>query len=197
MSTNQGTQQKPMEIIIEFCAEHNNNFLFVPTQRVHRGRYDRHKLPAGTTSRRMGAMKIDGWPGMYACLDVESHHARIIDPLNLPQYEGQIEKISAVMRSANLAKGATEVIADEDRDYPRLTPGGVKTWVFWMRRFVQDGQATLIQGKFPSEAAVDKWPGRTLVNPMEMSHGVPKYLEDMPERAPLEPLQEEVAGAGG
>jgi hypothetical protein len=175
------------EIIIEIESR-NRNVLFIPTSDVLRGVYDRHKLYAGATSRR-GFMQLDKLPGIRIAINIAASRGRIFDPIGLPEFEEIAASAARILHKCGLRESPEPIAPSKVEKDQTLTQTAVKSWIYWMRQHVDNGDAVLVSGTFPSYETIAKLPGKTLINPAETVVGAIRYLEDRPEnKNVMEPM---------
>ncbi len=127
-------------IVIQLGNKKNQQFYFPPLQENLRGDWVFDNLPRGTTSGR-GLQSIPDTPGLQIVLDVEGKTAKLLDPLLFPENASLYDEL----------KNKHEAVFGKTRAWPdRLLTlrdaNDVKTWWYWIKRFVDGGSAKLISG---------------------------------------------------
>ena len=123
-----------IEIAVE--GPHNENLFFRPLQRAIRGRLDLMKI-----GEPMAKVKTTEWPdpipGQRLGIDPDGN-GYVAEPLHDDEYatiKEQIEK-----RGQKLEP---DIVEYENIDLP--------TWLYWIKRAVEDGICKLIKGKLPAK----------------------------------------------
>ena len=177
-----------MKIVIEVGDNQNSNIMFNPHRKELRGRWDRHRLPAGTTSVDKGLLAVESLPGARIEVDTETKIARIYDPLKEdPEWAAKMPGINAVLK---IALDNANGFAPFETQVMELNDDGLATWVYWMKRLVQSKKAWLHEGStFPEQNP----PGRIRVDFFNYGQKRARYLHELaPEAA-----QAERSGRGG
>lgn len=84
-------------------------------------------------------------PGMYIELDTRTKKGRTYDPLSLPENKELLRKIATVYKHVFFVEGQP----DKETPFENLTDDNVATWLYWMMRAVNDGDARVVSGRVP------------------------------------------------
>lgn len=168
------------EYSIEISGPRDESIIFAPTQTKVRGRWDfqrtahRDKLD----SMKRLAYEVPVIPGKVIALNTSTKQGCIFDPLSTGEGAKILEKINAIAKEF----GDPESKAHPREDY-KLDANGVKDWLYWMRRKLDNNEAVLVPGsaELPTLAEIAELPGRRLADPFNTS---PQTLKAPDDQAP-------------
>ena len=156
------------EIVIEMGDEKNSNFFFDPLNKILRGALDVSKV----TSKGKG-LAVGNIPGLRVGLTISGKTARIFDPLGLPNERGRLDHINEARRR----NFESEVKACPQETYEKMTDNQIGTFLYWMRRYVEEKKAVVM----PGSARLNGFeiPGDPLIdNHHNSSHTAPRRLSE-------------------
>ncbi|MHC4407162.1 MAG: hypothetical protein ACYTG0_46715 [Planctomycetota bacterium] len=152
------------EIVVECNSSGNNQIYYLPLDIVHRGRWDDGRVQI-TTNRGGEAVKAGTIiPGIHLALSVSKRRFRVRDPIH------ESRELQRLLLKINGQPEDTKINFDQVEVLKKDMPDDdLATHWHWMKRLVDIGQATIVQGKFG-----DKRPkGRVLVNRSPSSRNFP------------------------
>lgn len=120
-------------IEVEIDDACNRSLSFFPLKRRIRGRLDFHRVPGAKEELQKWPRPI---PGQRLVLDLAAGEAHLVESLHLKEFELEKRKIER----------ADKRIPDNE-SFGKVD---VPTWLFWLKRAVEDKTATLIRGQFPA-----------------------------------------------
>lgn len=160
------------EVVIEVASPRNQQFMWPLTQVVLRGRWCRANLPGITMQPALE--KMPDIPGMRVLCDPSRRIARVFDPLNEPGNQDLLSRCSRVHTECfRVAAGA-----EQDVELDSLDDTAVKSWLYWMRRAVDNGMAIVVHGDLPSMTTIEALPGKTRCGAFDSSARAKRYRED-------------------
>jgi len=160
---------KTGEIGVEIGDDFNSNPDFKPLSITLRGRWSANHVPRGTTAKHSPLLKLPDLPGMHLFLNVDERTARVVDPL---QYEENASiKLAWREYQANLEPLPEQVIEELDDQQ-------VASWVYWIGRLIEKGEATLLDGS-AALPDIDDLPGDPIISPFNARYGLPRTLGEM------------------
>jgi len=168
---------QPGEITIELSSVPYRDIVFPPTQSTLRGRVDMSRLNGAVVAPEgINVQSIGEIPGVYISLNVAERRGRIYDPLSLDRE--RMERVSNWHASIGAGK-AKPVPTSEFH----LSHDDVATWIHFMRRLTEEGQARLVAGSvFPS---TKDWPkGRVRLSFSDPTLLSPRYADQLENLAP-------------
>lgn len=140
------SKSKTGEIAIEIASRRNSQTTFGPTMSKLRGRFSIYNLPRGSTSANTDLMQMPEIPGQQVWINPATRTGRIVDPLNREEHKNKIEEMNRVISTF---KGEEPRKAVDDRSFPNLTDDQIRTWLYWMRRLVDEKKAVVAAGNLP------------------------------------------------
>ena len=156
------------EIVIEISGQHNRNLLFDPQQVILRGAFD----PAGIGPRGK-ALACGKIPGMRVGVNMRAKKARIFDPLEFPSNEKRLDEINEAFRRANM----NQVKPRPQESFDALSDNTLSTWLYWMRRYVEEGKAFHVSGSAKLDS--EKLPGDPTIDiGYDSNHKAPRLLSE-------------------
>lgn len=171
-STTEINTRRLTEVVIEIGDHRNRNILWPITQVVLRGRWNRSNLSGTTMAQVMTAMP--DLPGMHISCDPSRQQARIFDPLADESNADLLFKAQRIHEQAyRTTAGPEKPILQEN-----MTDTEIKTWLYWMRRFVDNNQARIIHGHLLDQEDIKKLPGKTKCELNNSSIHAKKFRED-------------------
>jgi hypothetical protein len=120
---------------IEVGNDSNDNLLFAPIQRRVRGRFDYLRVNE-QKARALVDNFPQGIPGQRLRLNVNAKEGELIEPLREEAHAVTGERVRAL-------HGALP-------PHEKFKDAHVPTWLYWMKRAVESGNAKLVHGKFPA-----------------------------------------------
>lgn len=160
------------EVVIEIGGDRCRQVLWPLSKEPLRGAWRRGNLVGTTMHQIMQAMP--DLPGQHVSLDAARKVGRIFDPLNDPRMAEVLRKAQAVHKEAF----RTEAGAAEDKRFEHLTDDEVKTWLYYMRRIVDCGEARVVHGELPTLEQLETLPGRTRTECYNSSSRSRRWRED-------------------
>jgi len=160
---------KTGEIGVEIGDNENSNPDFKPLSVTLRGRWSANNVPRGTTARHSPLLRLPDLPGMYLFLNVEARTARVVDPL---QYEDN----ASIKLAWREYQDGLEPLPEQKIE--KMTDGDVASWVYWIGRLIEKGEATKLDGsaELPD---IDDIPGDPVISPFNARFGQPRTLGEM------------------
>jgi hypothetical protein len=160
------------EILVEIADERNSNVMWPITKVLLRGRWARVNTLGQTMAQVM--QPLPDIPGLHVGVDCARKLSKILDPLNEPRNAELVKKIQAVLKEAfRQVYGPEKDVVQEG-----LSDGEIKSWLYWMRRLVDNGQAVVIKGELPDLKAIRALPGKIAIENYNSSSRAVKFLED-------------------
>lgn len=129
-------------IEIEIDGKNNNNVMFLPLQRVIRGRFDMDRLADrggegfGSMESKLGGRVI---PGQRLGIDLDRCEGYVHEPLRDPDHWRLRE---AIEKKLNM-RLEDPLVKSENVHVP--------TWLYWMKRLVDGGMAKVVKGVLPEK----------------------------------------------
>jgi hypothetical protein len=118
----------------------NGQLTFLPLGgRVIRGRFDFNRDSQPLAKLHVAEFP-KGIPGQRLGIDFDSGEAWVAEPLHLPEYKAERDRI--LKRGLGLPK---------ERDTIPVQPADYATWVYWLNRAVEAGIARIVKGKLPEK----------------------------------------------
>lgn len=159
------------EVVIEIADDRNRSVLWPCTKRLLRGRWLRANLLGITMHRDIQTMP--DIPGMRVSLNCATKTAKTTDPLNEPRQKELCERLKTVLSELFRIPSGPE----KDSEKTNLSPSEVKTWLYWMRRLVDNAQALVISGALPELEDIAKLEGETSIQNWNSSQRVARTRE--------------------
>lgn len=160
------------EIEIEIADERNRNVMWGPTMQLLRGAWSRANLHSDEMVEELG--KMPNIPGMRIRLSIERRVALIYDPLALPHNEELKDKIAAIIFERWRVKQGPE----KPTERKNLDADEIKTWLYGMRRRLDDNKCRMITGELPTLDVIETLPGRTRIEMFNNSARACRWKED-------------------
>ncbi len=176
---------------IEVNGPKDESIIFAPTQTKVRGRWDFQRTAHRDKSEVLKrlAYEVPMIPGKVIALDSDAKKGCIFDPLGSGEGKAILEKINAIAKDTG-----GEVTAAHPTENYVLDVHGVKEWLYWMRRQVDAGMATVVPGSanLPTLEQIAELPGRRRADPFntgpqtlkepddQASFGLYKYADERP-----------------
>lgn len=157
---------------VEIGDELGRNLLWPMTQQVLRGRWSKSALIGRGGLPEL--LKFPDMPGIHIEVDATQKRARIYDPLANPANVNLLREIEPLYEKISGGKGRPE----EEQVFD-LDPTALKSWLFWLKRTVDDGKARCVQCTLPKMQEIEALPGKTLIEPFNGSQTALKYKEDI------------------
>jgi hypothetical protein len=164
------------EIIIEIAAPLNRQVRFGPTGETLRGHWS-HAVTGGRSVHESISQLhsvAPEIPGIYLSLDVHARVAKRYDPLRDTEEGRQLwAKIDDVLKRFPEALGQMQPW--DAAVYTELDDNQVKTWLYEMRKLVDDGLARVVPGSMPMP---DRERIRTLPGGRQAEFWGSKFVEE-------------------
>lgn len=170
-------------VVIEISTPTCGNIVWPHPRMMLRGEWRRDAIIG--ISARPGLQKMPSIPGLRIAFNGASRSVKVYDPLASVENATLLAEIHRCYDELFLAN-ATRGHAggpEPERHYPDLSNDDLKTWLWWMRRHVDEGNAKLIAGNLPTSGEIRKLAGKTLVETFQ-SRETTRYLEDRRESVP-------------
>lgn len=123
------------EIIVELDSPNNNNMLFRPLQRVLRGKFDPKRMNGDGKAKHAPVV-----PGLHIGVNPKTKVGRVYDPL---KEEREYLRVRDGLKASH---GWSDIIIVQEAIHNDID---VTTWLFWMKRMIENGTAHLITGSAP------------------------------------------------
>lgn len=150
-------------IIIEIADERNRSLLFQPLQDKLRGRWDSqnvaYKRPHPALAKLPRII-----PGIQVIVDINKKTVGIVDPLEKSENADLIKALESAKRELpGLMSGTSPKPAVK---YTDVGESVIKTWLYWMRRLVDNNQAMMVsdQDSLPKMAEIEAMKGEIRVS---------------------------------
>ena len=128
-------------IVIEIADECNRSVLFHPNQMKLRGRWDSQRVSYKRPHPALAKLPPI-IPGIQIRVDIQKKLTGIFDPLSLPENAHIINAIKdARQEVSGISPGHDPWPAINRKD---CADTEIKTWLYWMRRLVDEGQAVIV-----------------------------------------------------
>jgi hypothetical protein len=171
------TRTPPGDVTIEIGTNRNQNVAWPMTRDILRGHWQKaHLLHQELTEV---TTLIPDLPGQRIKISAARATAWILDPLNLPEFAVTMAKLNFVLGAEPALTGG-KVKPATDTEHGNLTPTLIKSWLYWMRRLVDEGKGHVVEGKLPTLAEIAELPGKTRCQNYD-SGGRARYREDQTE----------------
>lgn len=158
-----------VDFVVQISDAKNRNVMWPPSKRQLRGQWAWDNLRGVTVDDRF--QRMPDLPGMV--IAVRGRNGYIVDPLNNVKNKAILDEAQAVCQAAF----ATKFGPEEDVVVGAMTDDELKNWCYWVRRFLDNRQVTVLRGQVPSMAEIDKFPGKLFRDAFD--HG-PNAKHDKP-----------------
>lgn len=128
----------PYVFAVEIASRQNNPVMFHPNQARLRGRYSIANTPGMRAHEAMNSMPTE-IPGQIVEVDVQNRTCRIFDALSLEQNKGIHDQIKRACSENRGYFGGSDL--PEESKYIGQSDTDIRTWLYWMRRLVDAGNA--------------------------------------------------------
>lgn len=163
------------EIEIELGDDRNRVFSWGPTMEILRGAWSRQNLKSDELVEDLA--KMPNIPGMCIRVAYERKLAVIYDPLSLEKNKELCATIAAMIYERFRKKeGPSKTVERKAMDADDL-----KTWLYGMRRRVDNGQAKVTVGTLPTMDEIERLPGRVRIEMYNSSSRACKWREEFTE----------------
>ncbi len=161
------------EIEVEFGDERNRQFAWGPGGQIMlRGAWSKVNLRSDELVEFIATMP--NIPGQRVRVCYGRKMAVIYDPLALEKNREECEKLQAIIEKCwGRKEGPVKEVVKQDMDSDDL-----KTWLYWMRRFVDNGKARVITGDLPTIRDIQALPGRTRMSMYDNSSRACRWQEE-------------------
>jgi hypothetical protein len=163
------------EIAIELSGPHNENFLFSPAQKILRGEFLKSRLHDGVVYRQgSGLARVHRIPGQVIAVNLSERKIRITDPLGFRENAKLLKDLAPLISTnPNGTLSPLEEIVSE-----RASDDQLATFLYWMKRYVEEGKAIQYPGSAPLPEKLPK--GRVQVEFHASNPKYPRYLDEFP-----------------
>jgi hypothetical protein len=162
------------EIAIELSGPHNENFLFSPAQKILRGEFLKSRLHDGVVYRQgSGLARVQRIPGQVIAVNLAERKIRITDPLGFRENAKLLKELGPLISTS--ASGMSPL---DETTHERATDDQLATFVYWMKRYVEEGKAVPYPGSAPLPDKLPK--GRVQVEFHASNPNYPRYLDEFP-----------------
>lgn len=168
------------EVTIEISTPNCGNVLWPHPRMLLRGEWRRDSIIG--VSAQPGLQKMPTIPGLRIRFNGRERTVTVYDPLTLPENATTLADVHRAYDQlflSNAAVGSAPHAGkpEPEKVYPDQSATDLKTWLHWMRRHVDEGNARLVSGSLPSCQEISRFQGKTLVETFQ-SNETTKYLED-------------------
>ena len=177
---------------IEIADECNRSVVFHPLQQKLRGRWDAQNVSYKRAHQALAQLP-NVIPGIQVIIDTNRKTRGYIDPLANSEHEETVEKI-------RVAREQVSGISPGHNPWPPVkfensTHNELKTWMYWMRRLVDNKQAIIIGNtdSLPTMADIESMPGEIFVG--QFNSVATNSIKKGAEREALESASEKVPAA--
>jgi hypothetical protein len=122
------------KVVLEIDTPTNGNLFFYPIGRAVRGRFVWQRI-----GEPLAAVAAKNWGGDIPgqLIELAGNDGAILEPLHGPDYAAMREKIAE----------SGKALPPEREDFPGVDRN---TWLYWLGRLVEAGQARVIEGELPA-----------------------------------------------
>jgi hypothetical protein len=172
--------------IVEVADEYNHNIRWPLDERVLRGRWSgmNNAGPKNDDERFRQFNAAPDLPGLRIGVDTRKRVAFIYDPLGEAKYRNVLAKWQSAVQVAFGENCAPERMTELDD----MTPDEIKTWCYWVRRFVDAGNVKVMDGTVPSMAAIRGMEGLVQKHNYDNRHDTKKLVEVERRYMPPRPM---------
>tara|TARA_R110000824_G_scaffold198286_1_gene382284 strand:- start:21 stop:437 length:417 start_codon:yes stop_codon:yes gene_type:complete len=120
-------------------------------------------------------MNMPDVPGMYWTIDLVGKSSTVEDPLSFEENRDLLETARAVHRDTfgNDVKPVNEIFKD------KLTNSELKTALWEMAGWIENGSAQVVKGECPSREEIALMEGDRRINQFDNSQHAPRYENDV------------------
>lgn len=154
---------KGAAFVIEFASDQNNETLCPITRRKYRGRWTGSNVKNRVPDDRFARMP--DMPGHQIAFDGPGRRLEIVDPMGFPDNRDILREAKSVYKEMNWQ----EPEPSETRTVQLKTDDLFKTWLYWVRRWLDNSQAVVVRGRVPEMAEIELLPGRVEHNQFDAS----------------------------
>lgn len=162
-----------IEVAIQLGDDKNRNFLWPMSKEKIRGTWLRKNVINQAINTEFNS--IVDVPGQIIYLSTKTQRIVIEDPLNKPEYEHVKKQVLATVH--NFFRVKMDVMPDKAMEY--LTPSMIKSWLYWMFRFVESEKAVVVRGKMPDKTTISNLPGETSIQNFNTGTTHVKSIEEL------------------
>lgn len=110
-------------------------------------------------------------PGQYWTIDVTNGTSTVSDPLGFEENRDVLESARAAHRDTF----GTDVRPADDIHQPNLSESDIKTALWEIAGWIENGTAQVVSGSAPTRSEVEGLPGARQINQFDNSPGAPKH----------------------
>ncbi len=129
-------------LVVEIGNDHNDMIMFDPLQKWLRGRWQKSGLSPGERSTSHDPRQVPDLPGLHVEVDANGHEARVFDPLSQDGHRETMANLNALLKKRN----QPETQPMDTQDFRGMSDEQIASWVYHLRRLVDKGDATVVQG---------------------------------------------------
>lgn len=176
---------------VEMGDSKNRCMVWPLDQRNLRGRWRRDNIAGVTTDDRFALMP--DLPGHCITMDAAKKAAIIFDPLSDPKNERILKKAQAVAE----AIWGTKCAGDQAVRNDDMSDDEVKTWAYWVRRYLDARQCRVVRGTVPEMAEILALPGRVAHHNFDQGSAAKDKQEPPAKYVPMKFQEEDLMGGEG
>jgi hypothetical protein len=187
------SQTKPVQpvgkkyfAIIELGDVRNRHILFPPNQRALRGAWKKSNISHQSMTPEIN--NIPDLPGLWIAVDTEKRAVGILEPLIRDSHKALLGDFTKAYQAVTNSNGGPE----RDIKLGRQPDTKLKTWLYWMKRLVDGGQASVYRGVLPTMDEILAMPGNLEVNQFDQGGEAKKVLEGSELPFPYIPPESEI-----
>ena len=160
------------EVTIEFGDIRNRNKMFPPTRERYRGHWLRQYMTSDEMTEALANMP--DLPGMRLLFNPSEGRAVAFDPLLLPENENILRTAERVHKEVF----HVDATAQKPVEYKDLDETDIKSWLYWMRRMVDNKDARIVTGTLPTLPEIARLAGKTQMEAWNSSARACKFREE-------------------
>lgn len=164
-------------ITIEYDDRNNGSTIHPSTSAPVRGKFSRLNIRPNTPNADLGLDAMPDIPGMCVSVDPEAKIGRIYDPLAAQDHK--TTELLARINRVHLSAFKTTARPIQPREYV-LDGRKLNTWLWWMKQWLAEGRANLLEGVLPDEIK-----GEIDTNFFDRSQNAQKKRQAGPNVAPV------------
>jgi len=149
-------------VTVEIADECNRSVMFHPLQQKLRGRWDSQNVSYKRAHQALARLP-NVIPGIQIIVDTNRKTRGYFDPLSKPEHAGTIDLLKQAKEEiSGITPGCNPWPAVK---FDNSSDSDIKTWLYWMRRLVDNGQAILIgdPASLPSMEEIESLKGDVFV----------------------------------
>ena len=160
------------EVVLEVGDDKNRCIMFGPSQMRLRGWWKRENLIG--ISMHETLTQMPNLPGLHIVLDLPNRVLKILDPLSFN------ENKDLLVQAKKIHKEMFRTDAGPEKEYREedCSDTKIKSWLFHVRRMLDNKQCRIISGAMPSMDKIVELPGYTMTEMWDSSSRSRKYREE-------------------